>query len=171
MLRSRRAIGSGDSPLHACPRRTVLARGTRADRDRLQRVTDRGPPIDNERSGGHSAKVQQLHDQSNRRDDGQHFIGTGRDADSGNAADTDRIRCRDRRPVERRDRQDHGRMHRSWGEVKERVLAAMLLTGTAWMSLRHLADITEFPDDCLAPKPDLPHLWGLTKPDIICCTP
>jgi hypothetical protein len=27
-------------------------------------------------------------------------------------------------------------MHRSWGEVKERVLAAMLFTGTAWMSLR-----------------------------------
>jgi hypothetical protein len=27
-------------------------------------------------------------------------------------------------------------MHRSWGEVKERILAAMLFTGTAWMSLR-----------------------------------
>jgi hypothetical protein len=36
-------------------------------------------------------------------------------------ADTDRIRCRDRRPVERRDPQDHGGMHRSWGEVKEPV--------------------------------------------------
>jgi hypothetical protein len=34
-------------------------------------------------------------------------------------------------------------MHRSWGEVKARVLAAVFFTGTAWMSLRgpsrHLA--------------------------------
>ncbi len=51
--------------------------------------------------------------------------GTGRDTDSGNAADTHRIRCRDRRAVARRDRRHHGRMHRSWSEVKAHGWAAM----------------------------------------------
>src|SRR5580693_4670610 len=44
-------------------------------------------------------------------------VGTGRDAGGWSAAGKDRIHCRDRGALERRDRQDHGRLHRSCGEV------------------------------------------------------
>ena len=57
--------------------------------------------------------------------------GAGRDAGGRNAAGTDRVHCRDRRSVARRDRQDHGRMHRSRGYVKQRVFAA-----NTWFPIR-----------------------------------